>query len=65
MEDAPEDGFLKACALIRANFHLDPTAVSAEDFATHYAAAVWLENWRLKRQAQMIAALFGEDKNNK
>ena len=58
VEDKPEDGFLKACALIRSNLHIDPTAGSAEDFAAYYAQAVWLENWRLKRQAEMIAALF-------
>lgn len=58
MEDSAEDGYLKACALIRANFHVDPSAGSAEDFAANYAAAVWLENWRLKRQAEMIVSLF-------
>ena len=60
VEGSPEDGFLKACALIRANLHVDPTAGSAEDFATDYAAAIWLENWRLKRQAEMIVALFSK-----
>ena len=65
VEDSPEDGFLKACALIRANLHVDPTAGSAEDFATNYAAAVWLENWRLKRQAEMIAKLFGDERENR
>ena len=58
MEDSAEDGYLKACALIRANLHVDPSAGSAEDFAANYAAAVWLENWRLKRQAKMIVSLF-------
>lgn len=58
MKDSPEDGFLKACALIRSNLHVDPTVRSAEDFATNYAAAMWLENWRLKRLAEMIKALF-------
>nr|DAM28373.1 MAG TPA: hypothetical protein [Caudoviricetes sp.] len=58
MKDSPEDGFLKACALIRSNLHVDPTVGSAEDFATNYAAAMWLENWRLKRLAEMIKALF-------
>lgn len=58
MEDSAEDGYLKACALIRANLHVDPSAGSAEDFAANYAAAVWLENWRLKRQAEMIVSLF-------
>lgn len=62
MEDSAEDGYLKACALIRANLHVDPSAGSAEDFAANYAAAVWLENWRLKRQAEMIVSLFRDKK---
>ena len=65
MQDSAEDGFLKACALIRANLHVDPTAGSAEDFAANYAAAMWLEDWRLKRQAYMIVALFSDQNKNK
>ena len=49
----------KGCALIRANLGIDPTKDSYEDWAANYAEALWLETWRMKNQAEMIAALFG------
>lgn len=50
VEDGEEDkdGFVKACALIRSNLHIDPTAGSDDDFAQWYAEALWLEEIRLK-----------------
>ena len=53
----------KGCALIRANLHAD--ALQADtygEWAELYAQALWLERWRLRNQAEMIAALFGEKK---
>lgn len=57
-----KDGFVKACALIRSNLHIDPTAGSDDDFAQWYAEALWLEEIRLKMQADMMVHLFGERK---
>lgn len=65
--DEDKDGFVKACALIRSNLHIDPTAGSDDDFAQWYAEALWLEEIRLKNQAEVLArvlsALFGERKS--
>lgn len=69
VEDGEEDkdGFVKACALIRSNLHIDPTAGSDDDFTQWYAEALWLEEIRLKNQAEVLArvlsALFGERKS--
>lgn len=57
-----KDGFVKACALIRSNLHIDPTAGSDDDFAQWYAEALWLEEMRLKMLADMMVHLFGERK---
>lgn len=57
-----KDGFVKACALIRSNLHIDPTAGSDDDFAQWYAEALWLEEMWLKMLADMMVHLFGERK---
>ena len=57
-----EDGFEKGCALIRANLGIDPTKGDYEDWADNYAQALWIEKWRLKNQAEMIARMFGGEK---
>lgn len=61
-----KDGFVKACALIRSNLHIDPTAGSDDDFAQWYAEALWLEEMRLRNQTEMLSrvlcALFGQNK---
>lgn len=36
-EKEDKDGVIKACALIRSNLHIDPTAGSGNDFAGWYA----------------------------
>ena len=58
-ESDEKHGFEKGCALIRANLGIDPTVGDYEDWATNYAQALWLEKWRLKNTAEMIAELFG------
>ncbi|MBQ7388595.1 MAG: hypothetical protein IJW01_04435 [Paludibacteraceae bacterium] len=57
-----EDGFEKGCALIRANLGIDPTIGDYEDWADNYAQALWLEKWRLKNQAELLARMFGGKK---
>lgn len=56
------DGFAKGCALIRSNLHVDPLSGDMEEWAVNYGQSVWLENWRLKRQADMLVRLFGEER---
>ena len=63
-----KDGLIKACALIRSNLHIDPTAGSGDDFAGWYAEALWLEEMRMKNHAEILSrvllALFGEQKRS-
>ena len=32
-----------------------------DDWAAHYAQALWLEQWRMRNQAEMLARLLGGD----
>lgn len=57
-----EDGFEKGCALIRSNLGISIESIKEEkDWAYFYAQALWLENFRLERQARMISGLFAND----
>lgn len=47
-----------------SNLHVDPTAVSYEEWAALYAQALWLEQWRMKNKETMLANLFS-DKSEK
>jgi len=49
----------KAMALIRAHFYVDPKTLSDEEFGMLFSQAIWLESWRLKNLAEMVAKLFG------
>jgi hypothetical protein len=51
---------MKGNALIRANFRLEPEGLSEEEWAQRFAEALWIEQWRLKNQAELLARLFGE-----
>lgn len=62
-ESDDEDGFAKGCALIRANLHVDVDKIeSGEEWARLYAEAIWLERWRNRNHAELIASLFGDGK---
>lgn len=62
-ESDDEDGFAKGCALIRANLNVNADNIETEeDWAALYAQAIWLESWRNKNKAELIARLFGEKK---
>lgn len=61
-EDDNKDGFLKGCALIRANLGIDPEACGYGEWAVSYAQALWLEQWRMQNRAKLLAALFGQKK---
>lgn len=55
-----EDTFAKGCALIRANLHVDTDNIKTEEeWAALYGQALWLERWRNRNQAELIASLFG------
>lgn len=58
-----KDGFVKACALIRSNLHIDPTACDEETFAMYYGQALWLEEIRLKNQADLLLRLFSAERS--
>jgi hypothetical protein len=45
--------------LIRANLGIDPTAGSYEEWAAHYAEALWLERFRNRNLAEILTGLFG------
>ncbi len=63
-DDDKTGGFEKGCALIRANLGIDPERCGYEEWAASYAQALWLERWRLRNTAEMIAALFGDGKKH-
>lgn len=61
-EDDRKEGFRKGCALIRSNLGVDPEKGDYEDWAENYARALWLEQWRIRNTAEMLARVFGERK---
>lgn len=52
-EPSGEEALLMMCALIRSNLHKD-SAGSAEEFASDYAQALWLEQWRRKNLVHAV-----------
>lgn len=46
-------------ALIEANFKINPKSLQLSSYGEYYAKAMWLEEWRLKNQAEMFQNLFG------
>lgn len=59
-----EDTFAKGCALIRANLHINADEIESEDeWAALYGQALWLERWRNRNRAELIASLFGDGKS--
>ncbi|MBD5291099.1 MAG: hypothetical protein HDS24_03360 [Bacteroides sp.] len=58
MEEDDSAEIAKGCALISANFGIDPTALSEENWAMLFQQAVCLENFRLENMARILAQLF-------
>ena len=56
--DDDQQYIAKGCALIRANFNIDPYSLSPEQWASYYSEAVWIEHFRLENQAKILAKLF-------
>ena len=51
--------------MIMANLHVDLDTVEAEDdWAALYGQALWLERWRNRNHAELIASLFGTGESN-
>lgn len=48
----------KGCALIRANFRIDPATLSDEEWAMLFQQAVWVESFRLGNIAKILSKLF-------
>lgn len=47
--------------MIRSNLHVDADEIeTAEEWARLYNEALWLERWRNRNRAELIAELFGE-----
>ena len=49
-------------ALIKANLGENPEKIDNLHFAQAYCQAVWLEQFRLRNQAELLAAMFGGKK---
>ncbi|MCB6232244.1 hypothetical protein [Flavobacterium psychrophilum] len=52
-------GTMQGDALIMANFRINPKELQVTQWGEYYAKAIWLEEWRLKNQADMFKNLFG------
>jgi hypothetical protein len=51
------------CALIQSNLGIDAEQIATPmAFAEAYAKALWLEEFRLQNQAELLAAMFGGKK---
>lgn len=49
-------------ALIRSNLGMDTKEMDSQQFAEAYCQAIWLEEFRLRNQAEMLVAMFGGKK---
>lgn len=56
--DDNEDAWEKGCALIQAHLGVDPEVLDMDDWARLYARALWLEDFRLRKQAELMRRLF-------
>ncbi|MDE6230341.1 MAG: hypothetical protein K2M37_01825 [Muribaculaceae bacterium] len=56
-EDDPAE-IVRWCTMMRANFGINPTALSEENWAMLFQQAVCLENFRLENMARILAQLF-------
>ena len=53
---------MRMSALIRSNLGTAPSGMSEKEYAEAYCQAIWLEQFRLRNQAEMLAAIFGGKK---
>ena len=45
---------------VGGNYTATLNGMTEDDWAAWYAQALWLEQWRLRNQAEMIDGLFGK-----
>lgn len=57
-DEDKEQAIVKGCALIRANFHIDPHGLTYEQWADMFTQACWLERTRLVNLATVLSKLF-------
>ena len=63
LSDSDEEGEIaKGCAMIRANFGVEPGELSDERWAQLFQQAVWLERTRLTNLAKILGRLFAPEK---
>lgn len=53
---------MRMSALIRSNLGTNPSGMTEKEYAEAYCQAIWLEQFRLRNQAEMLAAIFGGKK---
>lgn len=53
---------MRMSALIRSNLGLDVKKLSVGEFAEAYSQAIWLEQFRLRNQAEMLVKIFSNKK---
>lgn len=53
---------MRVNALIRSNLGINIEGMNETEYAEAAAQAIWLEGWRLKQQAELLATLFGAKK---
>lgn len=56
---------MKMNALIRSNLGLNPNTLTPSEYAQAYNEAIWLESFRLKNKAELLATMFGGKKKGK
>lgn len=54
---------MKMNALIRSNLGANPAELTTKEYAEAYSQAIWLEEFRLRNLAELLAAMFGGKKN--
>ncbi|WP_165844959.1 hypothetical protein [Candidatus Ornithobacterium hominis] len=45
--------------MIRSHFGINPEKLQITQWNKLYAQAMWLEEWRLRNQAELFKAMFG------
>jgi len=64
LEDDTSGELMKMNALIRANLGMDPKKMDNAEFAEAYNEAMWIEQFRLRNQAEMLSVIFGGKKTH-
>ncbi|MBD5266683.1 MAG: hypothetical protein HDS41_00635 [Bacteroides sp.] len=52
----------KSLTAFRANLHVDIDKIEAEEWVQLYCMAMWLERWKNRNRAELIASMFADGK---